>query len=675
MDIEEKVNFENINSIIEAAQKNEIDLSETITNNEFKEALYSEFQKNGISYNIMRTLVNKIGEEKCIQNLDIDKIMLASNNTSDRYFTTLLENGNSSLIDKVINDEKYMEYFFKELDKNYSVISYCDNKKTMELLEKVNSLEKEIPNSENLAIGLCDEDKKKILNGEYKDKFVNAVINNSDNELVQDYINNSPKALYKYKEIGVVKLAQRGISFPSDIVKQKDFFEQLKDVDLVNFRRNINIVNRNSYHPILDKKMKEYEEEILEKFDPNTGMFKDYDLDDTKKLEELLEKGTDYVIDWNAKKELSSYLRAKKYLDSRKSFFNEGIKEKLNLNINVDELENMDINDITDDEKVKDILVKIKEEISNQKDVFNQETSNIKSNLKEISNSKFGEVMIDSAFEDTKKNVKINIREMLRFNGHLEENEKILDQDKEKFYSMIFNIDALSSEQKYEIYKNIKNRNMTAEFYSDFSKLKNKSYENINKALYKINENSELAVQEAMENQTEIYKLKGDPFCMLVRALNSPIREKTNNPHSCYSLISGTNTKTFDEGFAEYLYGYDKLEPKMIENVFESDSYTLSSDKNITTRPNRIMTPEEITESSETYSEINIKNEEIVDENGKKKYKEMKPSYLVTMKSPTKEQIEESKRLGIPIVYVERERYQSKKIDDVEYEEYDYDIN
>ena len=87
------------------------------------------------------------------------------------------------------------------------------------------------------------------------------------------------------------------------------------------------------------------------------------------------------------------------------------------------------------------------------------------------------------------------------------------------------------------------------------------------------------------------------------------------------------------------------------------------------------MTPEEITESSETYSEINIKNEEIVDENGKKKYKEMKPSYLVTMKSPTKEQIEESKRLGIPIVYVERERYQSKKIDDVEYEEYDYDIN
>ena len=45
----------------------------------------------------------------------------------------------------------------------------------------------------------------------------------------------------------------------------------------------------------------------------------------------------------NAKKELSSYLRVKKYLDSRKSFFNEGIKEKLNLNINVDELENMDM--------------------------------------------------------------------------------------------------------------------------------------------------------------------------------------------------------------------------------------------------------------------------------------------------------------------------------------------
>lgn len=51
------------------------------------------------------------------------------------------------------------------------------------------------------------------------------------------------------------------------------------------------------------------------------------------------------------------------------------------------------------------------------------------------------------------------------------------------------------------------------------------------------------------------------------------------------------------------------------------------------------------------------------------------PSYVVSMDNPTKEQIEESKRLGIPLVVVERERYKNKKIDDIEYEEYDHDIN
>ena len=53
----------------------------------------------------------------------------------------------------------------------------------------------------------------------------------------------------------------------------------------------------------------------------------------------------------------------------------------------------------------------------------------------------------------------------------------------------------------------------------------------------------------------------------------------------------------------------------------------------------------------------------------------MRPSYIVAMDKYTKEQIEESKRLGVPIVVIERERYKNKKINDIEYEEYDHDIN
>ena len=86
------------------------------------------------------------------------------------------------------------------------------------------------------------------------------------------------------------------------------------------------------------------------------------------------------------------------------------------------------------------------------------------------------------------------------------------------------------------------------------------------------------------------------------------------------------------------------------------------------------MTPEEIAESSDSYSEINIKNKKS-DRQTSRKYDEMKPSYIVAMDNMTKEQIEESKRLNIPIVVIERERYKTKRIDDIEYEEYDNNIN
>lgn len=675
MNLDEILDSKSVNEILQLAQDNKINAEELITNDKFKEKVYNEFEKNGISYDVMRPLISLVGEEKCIDNLDIDRISSSASSTMERYFTTLLENGNSTLIDKVINEKEYRDYFFKNLDKNYSIVGQCDSKKIMELVDKVNSLDEDIPNISNLTIGLDDEDKKKILDGDYKKELFLSTINESNDDIVQDYINNNPKALYMYKEIGITKLAERGISFPSDIVKQKDFFEQLKDSDIVRFRKNINTINRNNYNPVLNNRVNKYEEEILNNFNPDKEIFNDYDLDNIDRLEELLKEEDSFIMDYSARREISSYLRLKKGYDSKANYYNEGLKTKLNLNFDVEQLIDMDIDNITDDEKTKEILNRVKEDIIKEKEVFLDEKNNAESNLKEISSSKFGEIFVDYKFQDTKKNVKINTREMLRYNKQLPEEDKGLDKEKEKMYSNIANIDALSTKEKYEIYQSMKDKDMTAELYKDFSKLKNKSYEEINKALYKINENSELSEKDAMENEAEIYKLNGEPFYMLVRALNSSIHENTNNPHSCYSLISGTNTKTFDEGMAKFLYGYGELDPKMVENVFESDSYTFSSDKNITTRPNRIMTPEEITESSSSYSEINIKNEEVITEDGKKKYKEMKPSYLVTMEEPTKEQIEESKRLGIPIIHVERERYQNKKIDDVEYEEYDHDIN
>lgn len=679
MNIEEILKSGNITDIIDKIKENE-NRNEILASDKFKEALYDEFSKNGITYNVMRSLVSTVGIDYCLENLDIEKISASSNDNMSVYFTTLLENNdissdsfNDNLLDKVIEDENYRKLFMENLDKNFSVISNDSYQKMMKLIEKIESLEdEEIPNKKYLTSALNDEDRKKILKEEYSDEIFYSNVNNSSNEIVQEYINLDPKAIYKYADIGVMNLARRGISFPSDIVRRKEFFEQVKSSNMVDFRRNINMINRNSYSLILENKVEKYENDIISSFNPEKGIFESYDIDNIENIDDLLQEKDNFLMDYDAKKNIRKYYELKKDLDERKSNANKALKQRFNLNIEVDDLENVEIDDITDDESLRKTLSDLKREYAVFKDVRQEEFNEYRTKLQELSSQKLGEVCVDSLFKDTKKNVKININEMKRYNDKLEDKEKVIGQQKQEIYDKISNIDALGGNEKYELYNQLKDKNMMSELYSDFSKLKSKSYEEISKALYNPLENEkDLSESDTNLNNSAVFKLKGDQFYMLVRALDRPMKETTLNAHSCYSLISGTNPKTYND--EAYIYGYDSIDPNMIENVFESDSYTIS-DSNITTRPNRIMTKEEITESSSSYSEINIKNKKI-EGIPKELYEEKKPSYMVCMDELKKEQLEESKRLGIPIVVIDRERYQNKKIDQVEYEEYDMDIN
>lgn len=685
MNEEEILKLGDISNVIDEINRNQ-NKEKILSSDKFKEALYDEFSKNGITYNVMRKLVNTVGVDYCLENLDIERISNSSNETISVYFTTLLENNditndsdnpnnrfNDNLLDKVTEDEKYRKLFMENLSKNYSIISNDSSKKLMKLIEKVDSIDSEdIPNKEYLARALDDDDRKKVLNGEYSDEIFNSVIDSSTNEIVQEYIDSSPSALYKFADIGVMNLAKRGISFPSDIVRRREFFEQVKSNNMVTFRRNINVINRNSYSLVLENKVEKYENDIISSFNPEKGIFDAYDIDSIENIDDILQKDDDYIMDYDAKKNIRKYYDLKKDLESRKDNANKALKERFNLNIEVDDLENIEIEDITDNQELRKMLDVLKRDYTLFKSKREEEFSEYKTNLQELSSQKLGDVCIDSLFKDTKKNIRININEMTRYNSKLEKNEKIIDSEKQKVYDSISNIDNLSANEKYELYQSLKDKNMVSELYSDFSKLKNKSYEEICESLYNpLQNDKDLSESDTNINNAAVFKLKGDPFYMIVRALDRPLKQTTVNEHSCYSLISGTNPKTYND--EAYIYGYDSIDPKMIENVFESDSYTISDD-NITTRPNRIMTKEEITESSSSYSEINIKNKKI--ENGQKEiYEEKKPSYMVCMDELKKEQLEESKRLGIPIVVIDREKYKNKKIDEVEYEEYDMDIN
>ncbi len=666
-----------MSDIIRETKARNIDANTLANSAEFKEKIYKELESNGMSYSLMNDLVDILGIDNCVESLDIDRIGNSLNGTSNIYYTVMLQKDPDKLMNKIMSDDKNMDSFMNGLDKNYSILSNCNSNKLMEIVQRANASNKDVKNINYVLSYLSDEDKKVILNGDFKQQYVHLVINSSSNEIVQDFINNSPKALTMYKDLDIIRLAEKGISFPSDIVKRKDFFEELKASNMVDFRRNINIINRKSYHPALAKRVEDYERNILDSFNTKTRLIGAYDLDNLEEIEKQMDGNDDYIYDPQARIQINEYKAMVEKYKEMCSRVDRTLKEKMNLNLTHEDLADLDIGSVTDDVEAKQMLEQMTLLLDKDHNKYNWKKETIENKLREMSNAKMGEVLADYSFEDTLKNVQINAKEMLRFNSHLDENEQLLSEDNKELYNNMINMENLTASEKYELYKSMPDKEaVRSGMYKDFKALRDKSYDMINNSLYKTDKSLEdLQEEQSLEEQAEIYKLSGKPFYMLVRAMESPYHEHSSNTHSCYSLISGENTKTYNEGGSGFLYGYDKLDKDKVENVFESDSYTLSTTENITNRTNRLMTPEEIVTSSDSFSEINIKNDEYIDENGKKKYKEMKPNYLVTKAEPTKEEIDEAKRLGIPLVWVEREKYQDKRMDEVEYTEYDYDIN
>ena len=224
MELEELLDSKDLRYILKEIEEGRLSKEGILDNSKFKQKLYDEFEKNGIPYDIMRSLVKSFGEKSCIDKIDIDKVMTTNKDRLNIFFTTLMENGKDDLINEVINNEKYTKYFFENLDKNYSVISYCKSNKVMELIDKVKDKENDIPNIEFLPRGLESEDKKKVLDGEYGKKLFLATVYSSSNDVLQDYIDKNPRALIRFKEINMLHLVKRGIKIPYDITDKKVFF-------------------------------------------------------------------------------------------------------------------------------------------------------------------------------------------------------------------------------------------------------------------------------------------------------------------------------------------------------------------------------------------------------------------------------------------------------------------
>ena len=538
-------------------------------------------------------------------------------NSSYRYIVTLSNYCDSKeIINKVASDEKYCDYFLKNIDNCYFLLEKANYDDVRKIIGNVESNKENYKNLNYFYRGIDNESKEKLLKEDLSYDLVKEIISSSNKKIQQSFISNDPRALTMCKDFNVLKMAEDGIQFPTDIMKQDYFFEKLKADNFVDFRRNINRLYRNNYSDIIQRKVDKYRENIINSYDKAKEIFKQYDFQTQDQIDKLYDNNKDYILDSETKFNIVSNLKD---------------KEKLN------------------------------------------------QYLKKRTSEKLSEVIIDSLFNDTKNNVSLNINEMLKYNDYLSENKKVLDGDKSDFYSIIKNLDNIPNDKKIEMYENLKEKNVMASFYNDISKLRQISYQEISDSLFKTENNIDsFSIEESEKNNIGVYDLSKKSYYLLVRVLSREYHEGTNSSQSSYSLISDKNLSVFENATNSLIYVYDKIDPKRIINVYQGDSYTVDDKNNLTNRVNRIATPKEIVESNSSFSEINIANEKNRDYNETDenyKYKEMKPTGVLCIGKITKRQVDECKRLNIPLLDTGKEIEKSQNIKQVEEEQYDIDIN
>ena len=610
--VESKASVEEICKYI---QEHNIDKKSIIENRKFQEKLYKELSETNFSYSCIRIVVEVFGVNNCIENIDLDS--LRNLNSSYRYIVTLSNYCDSKeIINKVASDEKYCDYFLKNIDNCYFLLEKANYDDVRKIIGNVESNKENYKNLNYFYRGIDNESKEKLLKEDLSYDLVKEIISSSNKKIQQSFISNDPRALTMCKDFNVLKMAEDGIQFPTDIMKQDYFFEKLKADNFVDFRRNINRLYRNNYSDIIQRKVDKYRENIINSYDKAKEIFKQYDFQTQDQIDKLYDNNKDYILDSETKFNIVSNLKD---------------KEKLN------------------------------------------------QYLKKRTSEKLSEVIIDSLFNDTKNNVSLNINEMLKYNDYLSENKKVLDGDKSDFYSIIKNLDNISNDKKIEMYENLKEKNVMASFYNDISKLREISYQEISDSLFKTENNIDsFSIEESEKNNIGVYDLSKKSYYLLVRVLSREYHEGTNSSQSSYSLISDKNLSVFENATNSLIYVYDKIDPKRIINVYQGDSYTVDDKNNLTNRVNRIATPKEIVESNSSFSEINIANEKNKDYNGTDenyKYKEMKPTGILSIGKITKRQIDECKRLNIPLLDTGKEIEKSQNIKQIEEEQYDIDIN
>ena len=569
---------------------------------ESKRDFYASFEKITRYFSVSQIL--SIFDVKTL------KSFFVGDNKDHEYklFATLLGKDINKTIRYVLNDDEMFNELFMLNNYFYSLFTNLDYELFRDVILK---MKENISNYPSHFLGMVTAScQRKILKENISDTVIIYILPKFKEEIISNFFEKDLRARYLFDKFNIKDFVLRGVKFDDEIVKKKEFFDMLKQEDFAVFRSVINEAEKNNNVDIIERRVHTYYNEIINSYDKRVGVFKEYLEIINNPNFVVSHKNRSYIIDDNIAFEIGRY----KDLDSNG-------------------------NKIIYD---RDGLINF---------------------LKDLTNKKLSEVIVDALFEDNIYNVWLNIKEMLRYNGKLSDKDRVIDKEKEEFYGMILDIDNISSEDKIALFNKLKDKKTSFMFYDDLRKLKDLSYDLIKEELFSVSDKQNTTyINEEMTNKygVKIYDIRNKEYTMLIRA-QSTFRDKDIYRRNCYSIIGNDNSSSYGDGEYLFYYGYNSFDNDRVIHVLEQDSFSGDVKGKMPSKyVNRIMTRDEIVRGSNWYSEIDIVNIKGEDD----KYLAKSPDYLVVYSNISEMHINEARRLGIPIVIIDKKKLDNdKKID------------
>ena len=288
-------------------------------------------------------------------------------------------------------------------------------------------------------------------------------------------------------------------------------------------------------------------------------------------------------------------------------------------------------------------------------------------NKKDIQERWLNEYIIEYFFEDNYVNFLINLLQMVNYQRSSKKD--LIKLSNMELYNKFNNIGKISSEEKIQLFKENKDRNLKEMFYDDMRIVKDDAYQTMVDHSIKLNKDNPV-YNKALSDKyhTDVYYLDGEEFYAIVRTYRIKRNDLSDNYDNIncnlgrigysFSFISNKNIGTLDYTRDGVTLMYGDINYKNISYVHHSDMHTgykYKQESFISNKINEIKTPQDLIARTNGYNEIYINGSNI------------RPTALICYDEITDNDIAFANKYQLSILLINSSKYKRR---DAEYEDY-----